>query len=539
MEKSWVKYIEKEENHGVFIAEPLERGFGHTLGNSLKKMLYSSLSGAAVLSLKIEGHDGAEEISGVKESLTDLLLNIKGLVLRCHSDKTKEITISAKGAGEIYAKDIQHDNEVEIVNPTHYIATVEKGGKLEIVLSVKNGIGYLPGNGKSSAGKITLDASYSPVVKAEYAVEPTRVGKSIDYDKVVLDVWTSGALSTENAVKNSAEIIRSQMDCFLNPGEKFEKTGELVVAKQSQSSDHSVFTAGPLDAGYATTLGNSLRRVLLSSIEGAAVTSVKIDGTDHEFSTLKGVKEDMIDIIMNLKKLVVVCFSDQPKEIKISAKGEGEIKAKDIEHDDEVKIINKDLYIASLNKDGKLNMTITVERGSGYVVSDIVDNKNVPIGTIPVDAVFSPITKVNHRVEPLNGNNANLVIDIWSNGAVDIEGAVKKSAAVLKDKMELFLKLNEKPGGLEDGAENNGEGSANGLELTIEDLELSARSSNCLKKANVQTVAELVEMPLEELMKIKNFGKKSADEIDEKLAQYGLALKGDAGAEEFAEEDEE
>lgn len=539
MEKSWVKYIEKEENHGVFIVEPLERGFGHTLGNSLKKLLYSSLNGAAVVSVKIDGHNDEEIVKGVKEDLTDLLINIKGLVLKCHSDKTKEITISAKGGCEILAKDIQHDNEVEIINPSHHIATIEKGGKLEMVLTVKNGIGYVPASGgKSTTGKINIDASYSPVVKVEYIVEPTRVGKSIDYDKVILDVWTDGASSAEDAVKESAEIIKSQMDCFLNMGEKFEKSGEMVIAKQEQKADHAIFTAAPVDINYATTLGNSLRRILLSSIEGAAVTSVKVEGADHEFSTLKGVKEDIIDIIINLKKLVIVSFSDQPKEIQISAKGEGEIKAKDIIHDDEIKIINKDLYIASLNKDGKLNMTITVGRGIGYVVSDIVDNKEEPIGTIPVDASFSPILNVNYRIEPFSGGNGNLILEIFSNGAVDLEEAVKKSAAILKRKMELFLKLNERPRSAEEGLELEEEGTS-ALELTIEDLELSARSSNCLKKANVQTVPALIEMPLEELMKIKNFGKKSADEINEKLAQYGLALKGESCVDVLAKEDEE
>lgn len=303
------------------------------------------------------------------------------------------------------------------------------------------------------------------------------------------------------------------------------------VKYEEESKTFGKFTAEPLERGFGTTLGNSLRRVLLSSLEGAAVTSVKIEGVDHEFSTLAGVKEDVMDIILNIKGLVLKSHSDEPKEVILQAKGEGVVTAKDIQHDDEVEIINSSHHLATLNKNGKLNIKMTVEKGVGYVVADIAKNKKAPVGSIPIDASFTPITKVNHFVEPTRVGKSidfdKLILEVWTNGAMTPEEAVKECSKILKKQLDLFLALNEKP---EVEVVTEGDESAatqtKGLSLSIDDLELSARSSNCLKKAGVKNVVELVEMPIENLLNIKNFGKKSFDEINEKLSQYGLSLKG-------------
>jgi len=284
------------------------------------------------------------------------------------------------------------------------------------------------------------------------------------------------------------------------------------VKYNEESPTYGKFVVEPLDRGYGTTIGNSMRRLLLSSLGGAAVVNIKVDGADHEFSTLPGLKEDILDVIMNIKGIVLKSYSDQPKEMTISAKGEGVITAKDIVHDDEIEIINKNHHIATLGKEGKLNITLTVESGIGYRIADITENKKHPIGTIPVDASFSPIVRVNHKVEPTRVGKSidydKLTLEVWTNGAITPEDAI------IKDEKQSKV-----------------------LDLTIDDLELSARSLNCLRKADIKNVAELVKMPMDKLLKIKNFGKKSAEEINSKLAQYGLALAGNIA--DFAETPEE
>jgi len=308
------------------------------------------------------------------------------------------------------------------------------------------------------------------------------------------------------------------------------------------SPTYGVFTAEPLERGYGTTLGNSLRRILLSSIGGAAITTVKIEGVDHEFSTIDGIKEDILDIIANIKNVAVKSYSNAPVEMTLSAKGEGIVTARDIKHDNEVEIVNSNHHIATLGKGGKLNITFTVEKGVGYIMADVNESKKYPIGTMPIDASFSPVVKVNHKVEPTRVGKSidydRLVLEVWTNGVISPEEAVKQSSQILKNQMDLFLSLNQKPteaDNIRDSEVNKQKN--NGLALAVDDLELSARSSNCLKKANINTVSELVETPLEDLLKIKNFGKKSAEEINNKLAQYGLALKGDISNLEV-EEDE-
>ncbi|MDR1997956.1 MAG: DNA-directed RNA polymerase subunit alpha [Candidatus Margulisbacteria bacterium] len=310
------------------------------------------------------------------------------------------------------------------------------------------------------------------------------------------------------------------------------------------SPAYGVFTAEPLERGYGTTLGNSLRRILLSSIGGAAVTTVKIEGVDHEFSTIDGIKEDVLDIIANLKNIAVKSYSNVPVEMTISVKGESVVTARDIQHDNEVEIVNPNHHIATVGKGGKLNITLTVEKGVGYILADVSESKKYPIGTMPIDASFSPVIKVNHKVEPARVGKSldydKLTLEVWTNGVISPEEAVRQSAQILKNQMDIFLSLNQKPADSDNVYDSEvNKQKNNGLALTIDDLELSARSSNCLKKANINTVSELVDKPLEDLLRIKNFGKKSAEEINNKLAQYGLALKGDISNFDSIEEEDD
>jgi DNA-directed RNA polymerase subunit alpha len=311
-----------------------------------------------------------------------------------------------------------------------------------------------------------------------------------------------------------------------------------------ESSTYGRFVVEPLERGYGMTLGNSMRRVLLSSLKGAAVTSVKIQGVDHEFSTLPEVKEDVLDIMLNIKGIVLRLHSAEPKTITLKAKGDGVVTARDIEHDNEVEIINPDHHIATLGKSGKLEIEMVVENGKGYVPSELIELNKKSIGTLPVDAAFSPVIKVNHQVESIRVGKLidydRLVLDVWTDGSMKPEDAVKQSADILRRHLDMFMRPNQKPElivGI-DGAGEVDKKKAAGLELTIDDLELSARSSNCLKKAGIMNVAELVEKPMSDLMKIKNFGKKSAEEINAKLAHYNLSLKMEGMEELLAAADE-
>jgi DNA-directed RNA polymerase subunit alpha len=317
------------------------------------------------------------------------------------------------------------------------------------------------------------------------------------------------------------------------------------VKYKEESSTYGKFVVEPLERGYGITLGNSLRRILLSSLDGAAATSLKIDGVEHEFSTMKDVKEDVLDIILNIKGIVFRSHSTEPKIITLSSKGEGVVTARDIEHDNEVEILNPDHQLATLGKGGKLNIELIVERGQGYEPAATLAAGKKAIGTMPIDANYSPVVKVNHKVEPIRVGKLidydKLVLEVWTDGSMKPDDAVQESSKILKNQLDLFLHLNEEPEqvvGEEEDAEIDKKKAA-GLELTIDDLELSARSSNCLKKAGVESVAELIEKPMSDLMQIKNFGKKSADEINAKLAHYNLSLKMEGCEDLFDDTDEE
>ncbi|KPJ69880.1 DNA-directed RNA polymerase subunit alpha [candidate division WOR-1 bacterium DG_54_3] len=308
--------------------------------------------------------------------------------------------------------------------------------------------------------------------------------------------------------------------------------GEKPWVRAAEVSDrYGQFVIEPLERGFGSTLGNSLRRVLLSSLFGAAVTAIKIEGVPHPFSTISGVTEDVLQIMLNLKEIVIRSHSEQPKIITLKAKGKGEVKAGDIEHDAEIDIINPDHKIATLDSSGKLEMEMVVERGKGYVSAERNKKPNLAVGYIPTDSIFTPVLKVNLSTEEVRvGQEINydrLILSVWTNGSIRPEEAVKESAKILAKHVDLFIHLGEKVEILGIEAEKKAEVPETTLEMNIEDLELSARSLNCLKKAGIKTVGELISNSEADLMKFKNFGAKSLDEVREKLAEYKLALKGE------------
>lgn len=303
----------------------------------------------------------------------------------------------------------------------------------------------------------------------------------------------------------------------------------------SEAPNYGKFIAEPLEKGYGITLGNSLRRILLSSLEGAAITAVQIEGISHEYEPVKGVVEDTIDIILNMKGIIVKSFSNEEKELVINVKGKGVVTAKDIEHDDEIEIINPDHHIATLSDNAKLQIKCWVEKGKGYLPAESNKKATHSINVIPIDSDFSPVKKVNIDIQNTRvGKQTDfdkLVLEVWTNGSIQPEVALKSSADLLIDNFKMFIDYNNKPEPSIVSDDKVEEIKAGTLDLTVEDLELSARSSNCLKKAGINTVRELLEKDMKELMQIKNFGKKSADEINEKLAQYGYRLKDESGEE--------
>lgn len=292
------------------------------------------------------------------------------------------------------------------------------------------------------------------------------------------------------------------------------------------------FVFSPLSKGMGTTVGNSLRRVLLSSLAGYAISSVKIDGVKHEFSSIPGVVEDVFDVISNLKGIVFKSDDDSEKLLKIAVSKKGKVFAKDILLDGDIEIVNPEVYIAEVTSGSGLKIEMIVRRGVGYESAENNRGDDSSIDTISLDSSYSPVVKVNHQVENIRVGKEldydSLSLDVWTNGSVDVAVAVRSAAGILVDHFQLFGRLNEKP--IQEnikGREGVGEKTKDSaLSLSVDDLELSARSSNCLKRAGIDSVAELIEKDITELIQIKNFGKKSADEINDKLKHYGLALKG-------------
>ena len=296
------------------------------------------------------------------------------------------------------------------------------------------------------------------------------------------------------------------------------------------TANYGVFEISPLERGQGTTIGNSLRRILLSSLPGAAASSIKIDGVQHEFSTIPGVKEDVTEIILNIKKLAVKLHSDSPKTVYIEAKGAGEITAADISEDAEVEIFNPDLHIATLNEDARLYMEITLVKGRGYVSADKnKQEQQLPVGVIPVDSIFTPVKKVNYTVENTRVGSSidreKLTVEVTTNSTTKPDEAVSLAAKIMNDLLTLFVDLSEDAKNTEIVKEKEESKKEKVLEMTIEDLDLSVRSYNCLKRAGINTVEDLANKSEEEMMKVRNLGRKSLDEVKYKLHALGLALK--------------
>ncbi|MFI5359156.1 MAG: DNA-directed RNA polymerase subunit alpha [Halanaerobiales bacterium] len=298
-----------------------------------------------------------------------------------------------------------------------------------------------------------------------------------------------------------------------------------------ESTDRmGIFEVAPLERGYGITLGNSLRRILLSSLPGAAITSVKIEGVRHEFSTIPGVVEDVTEIILNLKGVVLKYSGDQIEKLTLNCEGEGVVTAGDFTGSADIEIINPDHHIATLESDGKLVLEATVERGRGYVTAEEnQEHFEKVIGLIPIDSSFSPITRANFRVENTRVGQVTdydrLIMEVYTNGSISPEDAISLAAKIMVEHLELFLNLTDEISDVEIMVEKEEEEKDRILETTIEELELSVRSSNCLKRAGINTVGELINKSEEDLMKVRNLGKKSLDEIKGKLAELNLSLK--------------
>lgn len=303
----------------------------------------------------------------------------------------------------------------------------------------------------------------------------------------------------------------------------------IECVEQSDDNTYGKFVVEPLERGYGVTLGNSLRRILLSSIPGAAVTSIKIDGVLHEFSTVPGVKEDVAEIILNIKTLALKSNSDEPQIIIIDATEEGEITAGDIITTDAVEVLNKDLHIATLDVDSRLYIEMVVETGRGYVSADKNKKEGLPIGTIPIDSIYTPVHKVNFAIADTRvGNNTEydkLTMDIDCNGNIKPADALSLAARILVDHLQLFIGLNDNIRDMQVMIEKEEEEKDKVLDMTIEELDLSVRSYNCLKRAGINTVLELTQKSKDDMMKVRNLGKKSLEEVQEKMGTLGLSLK--------------
>ena len=304
----------------------------------------------------------------------------------------------------------------------------------------------------------------------------------------------------------------------------------------AEDGRYGKFVVEPLERGYGITLGNSLRRVLLSSLPGVAVTSVRIDGIQHEFSTIPGVKEDVTEIILNIKGLTLNYSGEEAKELVISAKGECEVTAANIQADSEIEILEPDAHIATLGADAELNMHLTLEKGRGYVSAE--RNKEIMcekgenvIGVIPVDSIYSPVLKVNYTVENTRVGQITdydkLTLEVWTDGTISANEAVSLAAKVLNDHLTLFVDLSEEAARTEIMVERDDKSHEKILEMTIEELDLSVRSFNCLKRAGINTVEDLTNKTEEEMMKVRNLGKKSLEEVINKLHSLGYDLAQD------------
>lgn len=304
---------------------------------------------------------------------------------------------------------------------------------------------------------------------------------------------------------------------------------KIEIVETNEDNTYGKFVLEPLERGYGTTLGNSLRRILLSSLPGAAVSSIKIRGVLHEFSTVPGVYEDVSEMILNIKDIAAKVYTEEPVKLIIDAKGPKEIKAGDIITGPDVEILNKDLHIASLEEDAELFMELEMVKGRGYVPAEQNKKEDQPIGTLPIDSIFTPVKKVNFTVENTRvGQFADydrLILEVWTDGSIVPKEATSIGAKILNEHLNLFIALTEHVGDVEIMVEKEEDKKEKVLEMTIEELDLSVRSYNCLKRAGINTVEELTQKTEEDMMKVRNLGKKSLEEVQNKLAELELGLK--------------
>ena len=308
----------------------------------------------------------------------------------------------------------------------------------------------------------------------------------------------------------------------------FQKPKRLVANTETLTERYGMFTAQPFQRGFGTTIGNSLRRVLLSSIEGAAITAVRIEGVEHEFSPIPGVVEDATDIILNLKQIPFKISSDGVKTVRLDVDTNGDVRSGQIQTDADVEVLDRDVHLATVSEGGKLSIEMRLRSGRGYVSADKNFDEDLALGYIPIDSVHSPVRKVNFSVEAARLGQMTdydkLTIEVWTNGAVSPQDAIGYAAKLLKDHMSIFINFEEVAEATEEISEHGSEKMNEVLNRSVEELELSVRSYNCLKNANIQTIGELVQKTEAEMLRTKNFGRKSLNEIKEILANMGLAL---------------
>jgi len=304
---------------------------------------------------------------------------------------------------------------------------------------------------------------------------------------------------------------------------------KIECIETAENGTYGKFVVEPLERGYGITLGNALRRILLSSLPGVAANSIKIDGVLHEFSTIHGVKEDVSELILNIKELALKMSGEGPRTIYIDAEGPGEVTGADIKADGDVEVVNKDLHIATLDDGGKLFMEININSGRGYVSQNKNKTDDKPISTIPVDSIYTPVKRVNFTVENTRVGQITgydkLTIEIWTNGTIRPDEAIGLSAKILIEHFKLFMTLTDHADNVEIMIEKEEDKKEKVLEKTIEELDLSVRSFNCLKRAGINTVQELTEKSMDDMMKVRNLGKKSLEEVEQKLEGLGLGFK--------------
>ncbi|GAB4074337.1 DNA-directed RNA polymerase subunit alpha [Barrientosiimonas marina] len=311
---------------------------------------------------------------------------------------------------------------------------------------------------------------------------------------------------------------------------EIEKPG-IETIETTDDATFGKFVVEPLERGYGTTLGNSLRRILLSSLPGSAVTSVQIDGVQHEFSTIEGVVEDVTSIILNLKKLALKIYSDDVKTLEIDVQGEGQVTAADLTFDSDVEVLNPELVIATINGNASLHMMLTAEHGRGYRTAEANKYDEQPIGVIPIDSIFTPVSRVSYQVENTRvgqvSNYDKLTMDVTTDGSIRPEEAVSLGAKVFNEHLNIFISLTDEAQKTEIMVEKEEDQKEKVMEMTIEELDLSVRSYNCLKRAGINTVQELSNKSEEDMMKVRNLGRKSLEEVKEKMADLGLGLRDD------------